>query len=298
MTAADLPSSSLPTPAAAPRRRLVARHTLLVRVTHWINVLCFSLLLMSGAQIFNAHPRLYWGEYGADFDHAWLAVQSLHDARGWHGALRVGPLVLETTGVLGASPEGGGLVPRAFPSWLTIPSYQDLATGRRWHFFFAWLFAVNGLVYLAAGFARRHFGRDLLPTRAELAPAHLAHEVVTHAKLRFPKGEAARRYNVLQKLAYLGVIFVLLPGMVLTGLTMSPGLDSALHGLLDVFGGRQSARAVHFVCASLLVAFVVVHLVMVVASGLWNNLRSMVTGRYAIEEDAMSAAIRRTEASE
>jgi thiosulfate reductase cytochrome b subunit len=291
MTAAPLPSTSPPAPAApaaAPRRRLVARHSLLVRVTHWINVVCFALLLMSGAQIFNAHPRLYWGEYGADFDHAWLAVQSLHDARGWRGVLHLGPLTLETTGVLGASPEAGGgaLVPRALPSWLTIPSYQDLSTGRRWHFFFAWLFAVNGAVYLVAGFARRHFRRDLLPTRAELAPAHLVHEVLAHAKLQFPRGEAARRYNVLQKLAYLGVVFVLLPGMVLTGLTMSPGLDSAFHGLLEVFGGRQSARAIHFVCASLLVAFVLVHLAMVLASGLWNNLRAMVTGRYAIEEDA------------
>jgi len=132
---------------------------------------------------------------------------------------------------------------------------------------------------------KRHFRRDLLPTKAELAPAHLLHEVVDHAKLNFPKGEAARRYNVLQKLTYMGVAFVLLPLMVLTGLTMSPGLDSAFHILLDVFGGRPSARSIHFICASLLVAFVVVHVVMVLVSGVWNNLRSMITGKYAIEID-------------
>ena len=282
MPTASMPTSAIPHPQAPPRR-LVPRHSALVRVTHWINVFCFSLLLMTGAQIFNAHPRLYWGEYGADNDHAWLSVDSLHDSHGWRGELHLGPLVFRTTGLLGASKEGASLAPRAFPAWLTIPSYQDLATGRRWHFFFAWLFVINGLVYWAAGFIRRHFSRDLLPTKAELAPGHLGHEIVTHAKLQFPKGEAARRYNVLQKLTYLAVIFVLLPLMVLTGLTMSPGFDSAFHVLLDLFGGRPSARAIHFISASLLVAFVVVHVLMVIASGLWNNLRSMVTGKYAIE---------------
>jgi thiosulfate reductase cytochrome b subunit len=289
MTTARMPSGTIPHSSSAPRR-LVPRHSALVRITHWINVFAFSLLLMTGAQIFNAHPRLYWGEYGADNDHAWLSIDSLQGAGGYRGVVHIGPLAIESTGLLGASKEDGALAPRCFPSWLTIPSYQDLAAGRRWHFFFAWLFAINGAVYLVAGLVRRHFARDLLPTRAELAPAHLLHEVVDHARLNFPKGEAARRYNVLQKLTYMAVAFVLLPLMVLTGLTMSPGLDSAFHVLLDVFGGRPSARSIHFICASLLVAFVVVHVVMVLVSGVWNNLRSMITGRYAIELDEKEAA--------
>ena len=284
MTTARMPSGTIPRTPAAPKR-LVPRHSALVRLTHWINVFCFSLLLMTGAQIFNAHPRLYWGEYGADNDHAWLAVDSLQSGASWRGVLHVGSLTLESTGLLGASKQDGVLAPRGFPSWLTIPSYQDLAAGRRWHLFFAWLFAINGAVYLIGGLVSRHFRRDLLPTKAELAPANLVHEVVDHAKLHFPKGEAARRYNVLQKLTYMAVGFGLLPLMVLTGLTMSPGMDSAFHVLLDVFGGRPSARSLHFICASLLVAFIVVHLVMVLASGLWNNLRSMITGKYAIETD-------------
>ena len=283
MTTAHMPTTA--PPPAAPPRRLVPRHSALVRITHWINVLCLTLLVMTGAQIFNAHPHLYWGEYGADYDHAFISIDSLHNRNGWYGTLRVGPVTLRTTGVLGASVENGALAPRAFPSWLTVPSYQDLATGRRWHFFFAWLFVINGLVYWLSGFVRRHFSRDLLPARPELSPRHLWHEVVEHAKLRFPTGEAARRYNVLQKLSYLAVIFVLLPGVVLTGLTMSPGMDSAFHVLLDVFGGRPSARTIHFICATLLVAFVVVHVAMVIVSGLWNNLRSMVTGKYAIDVD-------------
>jgi thiosulfate reductase cytochrome b subunit len=282
MTTAEMPTT-VKTPRTAALRKLVPRHSAIVRVTHWLNVLCFSLLLMTGAQIFNAHPRLYFGQYGANHDYAWLSIDSLQSDAGFAGVVRLGPWSVRSTGLLGASEEDGNLAPRAFPSWLTIPSYQDLATGRRWHFFFAWLFVINGLVYLIAGFSRRHFGRDLLPSRSELAPAHLAREVVDHAKLHFAKGEVARHYNVLQKLTYLAVVFVLLPLMILTGLTMSPGLDSAFHVLLDVFGGRPSARSIHFVCASLLVAFVVVHVVMVLASGLWNNLRSMITGKYAIE---------------
>jgi thiosulfate reductase cytochrome b subunit len=284
MTTARMPSGTIPRAAPA-RRQLLPRHSALVRLTHWINVFCFSLLLMTGAQIFNAHPRLYWGEYGADNDHAWLSIDSLQNGASVRGVLHLGSLSLETTGLLGASKDEGTLAARGFPSWLTIPSYQDLAAGRRWHFFFAWLFAINGAVYLIAGLVSRHFRRDLLPTTSELAPRHLAHEVVTHAKLQFPKGEAARRYNVLQKLSYMGVAFVLLPLMVLTGLTMSPGMDSAFHVLLDIFGGRPSARSLHFICASLLVAFVVVHIVMVLVSGVWNNLRSMITGKYAIEVD-------------
>ena len=285
MPTALMPSGSFRRRAAAPPRQLVPRHSALVRVTHWVNVFCFSLLLMTGAQIFNAHPRLYWGQYGADYDHAWLSVDSLQSGGHWRGAVRLGSLTIESTGLLGASKQNGTLTPRGFPSWLTIPSYQDLAAGRRWHFFFAWLFAINGAVYLLGGLLTRHFRRDLLPAKAELAPAHLLHEVVDHATLNFPKGEAARRYNVLQKLTYMAVAFVLLPLMVLTGLTMSPGLDSAFHVLLDLFGGRPSARSIHFICASLLVAFVVVHIVMVLVSGVWNNLRSMITGRYAIELD-------------
>ncbi|MGH6861083.1 MAG: cytochrome b/b6 domain-containing protein, partial [Phyllobacterium sp.] len=159
----------------------------------------------------------------------------------------------------------------------------DLGPGRRWHFFFAWFFVINGLVYLIHGLVSRHFRRDLLPARAELSPGHLAHEIADHARLRFPKGEKSRRYNALQKLAYIGVAFVALPLMVLTGLTMSPGFNAFFPWLLDLFGGRQSARTIHFIAAGLIVAFVVVHIVMVLISGLWNNMRSMITGYYTLK---------------
>ncbi|HEX7813865.1 cytochrome b/b6 domain-containing protein [Dyella sp.] len=263
----------------------IHRHSLTVRLTHWLNVICLTVLLLSGLQIFNAHPRLYWGKYGADADHAFLVIDSKPDGDALQGYLQIGRLRLVTTGVLGVSSEDGSAAARAFPTWLTLPSYRDLGTGRRWHFSFAWLLVVNGLIYLIHGFLRGHFRRDLLPSGEQLAPRHLWREVIDHARLRFSHGKEARRYNALQKLSYLVVVFGLLPMMILTGLTMSPGIDAALPFLPDLFGGRPSARSLHFITALLLVAFVLVHVLMVIASGLWNNLRSMITGRYSITDD-------------
>ena len=273
-----------PRSAPAPRwkRVLIRRHSVVTRLTHWLNVLCLAILLMSGLQIFNAYPRLHWGQYGADADAAFVEIGASRTDGEPRGYVTVGGVSLPTTGVLGLSDLDGVPTPRAFPGWLTIPSYQDLATGRRWHFFFAWLFVINGIVYTAYGLTSGHMRRDMLPTRRQLGPRHLWQEIVDHARLRFPEGEEARHYNALQKLTYIAVIAGLLPLMILTGLTMSPGMDAAFPVLLDIFGGRQSARTLHFICATLLVLFVVVHVAMVVLSGPWNNMRSMITGRYAI----------------
>ncbi|MBX4892993.1 cytochrome b/b6 domain-containing protein [Rhizobium bangladeshense] len=266
------------------RRVFIRRHSSATRLTHWINVLCLSFLLLSGLQIFNAHPELYWGHYGANGDPAVLTIGSAGEGNAARGFLRVGGIELPTTGVLGVSTADEGQTKRAFPAWATLPSFQDLAAGRRWHFFFAWLFVINGLIYLGFGVFSGHFRRDLAPTARDLSPRHLGREVIDHARLRFPQGEEAKHYNALQKLTYLAVIGVLLPLMVLTGLTMSPGVDAALPVLVDIFGGRQSARTIHFLTASFLMVFVIVHIAMVILSGTWNNIRSMITGRYAIKE--------------
>lgn len=267
---------------------LVRRHAVVTRLTHWMNAVFLGLLLLSGLQIFNAWPSLYWGQYGADGDRSLLSIGASRDHGQPQGFLKIVGTAIPTTGVLGVSQVDGQATERAFPAWLTLPSYQDLAAGRRWHFFFAWCFVFNGAAYLAYALLSGHVRRDLLPVRSQLTPRHLWHEVVEHARLRFPKGPEARRYNVLQKLSYLGVIGVLLPLMVLTGLTMSPGMNAAAPFLLDLFGGRQSARALHFITASLVAMFVVVHIAMVLLSGVWNNLRSMITGRYAIHENKTS----------
>ncbi len=265
------------------RRHLIYRHSVVVRVTHWINLACLVILLMSGLQIFNAHPALYWGRY-SDFAHPVLAMSAKPSPSGQlRGITTVLGHQFDTTGVLGVSADAQGHPwARGFPSWITLPGWQSLAEGRLWHFFFAWLFVLNGAVYLIGGLLGGHFWRDLVPSRHDLA--HVGRTIRDHALLRFPKGEEARHYNVLQKGAYLVVVFVFLPGIVLAGLTMSPRIDAAFPQLLTLFGGRQSARTVHFILAWALVAFVLVHVFMVLISGVWNNLRSMLSGRYAIEE--------------
>ncbi|MET0639411.1 MAG: cytochrome b/b6 domain-containing protein [Hyphomicrobium sp.] len=267
------------------KTQLIYRHALPIRLTHWINVLCLIFLLMSGLQIFNAHPELYFGNR-SDPDRSVLALDARQEPDGAiKGVTRIGNRSFDTTGVLGASRGANGdLEARGFPSWITIPSYRDLATGRRWHFFFAWLFVLNGLVYLAYSFASGHIRRDLVPGWTQIKG--IGHDIYQHIRLRFPQGEEARHYNVLQKLAYLAVVLGLLPLVVLTGLTMSPAIDAAFPFLLDIFGGRQSARTIHFLCAWGIVLFVIVHVVMVLISGVWNNLRSMITGRYRISEAA------------
>jgi thiosulfate reductase cytochrome b subunit len=261
---------------------LIYRHTLPVRITHWTNVVCLIILLMSGLQIFNAHTRLYFGDR-SDPEHAVLVMRAVRKDDGTPvGLTTIGNVTFNTTGVLGLSRGiGDELEARGFPRWLTLPSYRDLATGRRWHFFFAWLFVLNGLAYLAYAILSGHLRRDLFPTRIQLR--NIGHDILEHLRLRFPKGEEARHYSVLQKLAYLAVILILLPLVVLSGLTMSPGLNAAFPFMLDFFGGRQSARTIHFLCAAGIVLFVIVHIVMVLVSGLWNNIRSMITGRYRIE---------------
>ena len=161
---------------------------------------------------------------------------------------------------------------------------------RRWHLFFAWVFVINGVCYVAYSLASRHLSRDLAPTGNDWRS--IGQSIIDHIRFRHPRGEAAMRYNVLQKLAYLAVIFLLIPLIVLMGMAMSPWLDTVLPGWVDIFGGRQSARTIHFVVAWLLVAFVLVHVFEVIVSGLWNHLRSMITGRYRIEGETSHEAHR------
>lgn len=255
---------------------LIRRHRLPVRLWHWTNALAVIVMLMSGFMIFNAHPHLYWGAYGANRDASWLDIVPGH-------VRLFGHIMIPTPGLLGVVPPGQRFV--AFPPWATIPAHYNLAGARRFHFLFAWLLVVPGLAFWAWAILRGHLRRDLAPRREELAPRHIFHDIAAHARLRFPKGEAAQRYNILQKLAYLSVLAVALPGVVLTGLTMSPAMDAGWPWLLEVFGGRQSARSIHFLCAIALLAFIVVHVLMVVLAGPFNEIRSMITGRYRLPKE-------------
>lgn len=262
----------------------IYRHPLLVRATHWINALCLLILLLSGLQILNAHPAFYWGQISR-FDHPFAAIESVQAEDGaLRGRLTVAGVHLDTTGVLGASKSGGDqLQSRAFPSWMTLPGYLDLGAGRRWHFAFAWVLVLNGLAYLVYAQVSRRTRTVLWPTRADLRT--LGRTTLDHLRLRFAHGEAARDYNVLQKLAYVAVIFGLLPLMLATGLVMSPAMDARLPILGDLLGGRQSARTLHFMAASGLTLFFLVHVAMVVAAGPINEMRSILTGWFVIRRE-------------
>lgn len=285
-------STGVDTADQAPRERGVAktgslyyRHSLPVRIMHWINVMALTILLMSGLNIFNAHPALYWGKSSYTGAGPILEMTTKEGANGAIiGVTRIFGHEFDTTGLFGASAgEKGELTARGFPSWLTIPDTQWLAMARGWHFFFAWIFVVNGICYVIYSIASRHLARDLTPTFRDWRG--IGQSIKDHLLFRHPSGEESKRYNVLQKLAYLTVIFGLLPLIILMGWAMSPWLNSVIPGWIDLFGGRQSARTLHFVAAWALVAFVLIHVFEVLISGVWNNLRSMITGRYRVTKE-------------
>ena len=268
---------------------VIYRHTVAVRVTHWVNVLCVTLLLMSGLKLFNVHPALYWGNYGYRGAPTFLSIDGLIDSETGQpvGVTRIGDHSFDTTGILGVTYDSDDRPQRgAFPVWATLGA--DLALARDWHFLMAWAFVTNGAIYLLFGLITGHFRRDLAPAADQLRPRHILRDIWDHVRLRRARGEAAKRYNVLQKLTYLAVIFLVLPVMILTGLTMSPAVTAALPFLFDLFGGRQSARTIHFLTANLLVIFVMVHVIEVALSGVFNLMRSMITGRYVIKRESAS----------
>ncbi|CAE6793241.1 Formate dehydrogenase-O subunit gamma [Nitrospira defluvii] len=260
----------------------IYRHRLPVRIGHWLNVGCLFILIMSGLQIFNAHPALYWGDR-SDRDRPLLSIRAVKSSDGGqvNGITTILGYPFDTTGVLGYSNNSA----RAFPAWATVPSAKWLAMGRQWHLFFAWLFVINGLFFAAYAFISRHFTKDLLPTGRDLK--NIPQAVKDHLRLRHPKGNEAKHYNVLQKLAYIGVLFGLAPLIVLTGLTMSPTIDTAVPWLLTIFGGRQAARTIHFIACFSFVGFIVIHVAQVMLTGFFNNIRSMVTGYFVVRHEGV-----------
>lgn len=223
--------------------RLVYRHAVATRIWHWVNAVAIFVMIMSGLGIFNAHPMLYWGQYGANLDTPWLKLER-------------------------------------FPGWLTIPGEYSLALSRHWHFAFAWVLAVSFLGYLILSLINRHLQKDIALARSEVAPAHLWADIKKHARLDFSESEA--RYNPLQKITYSLVLFVALPVVILTGLCMSPGFGGVTPWLTDVFGGRASARSIHFIAMAFISAFIVIHLVLVLLAGPYNEIRSMITGKFRL----------------
>lgn len=267
--------------------RTVLRHRWPLRLMHWINLACMLAMVGSGLQILNAHPALYWGET-SHFDTPLASAQATQRGGELRGVTTVGQARFDTTGVFGATDNPNGKRVRAVaPSWAMIPGTRSLALGRRWHFFFGWLWVINGACYLAWSLASRHLQRDLAMQRRDWRD--VPKSIVDHLRFRHPSGDEALRYNPLQKLAYLGVIFVLTPLVILTGLSMSPQMDGVMGGFIAFVGGRQSARTLHFTAMSLFVLFAIVHVLMVVYAGPINEMRSMITGRFRVRAVAGDA---------
>lgn len=262
--------------------KLIYRHRIATRITHWTWAIALFFLLLSGLQIFNAHPELYIGKQsGFEFDNSVLSMRAMRAADGKvDGYTTIFGQSYRTTGIFGMSGPPDNPSYRGFPAWATLPSYQDLATGRVIHFFFAWFFVAAFLVWFVASLISGHIRRDILPSRADIRA--LPKSLSDHLRFRFHHDG---RYNVLQKLAYAGVLLVIFPLVILTGITMSPGMNAAWPWLLDVFGGRQTARTIHFVCMALLVAFFLIHIFMVVAAGPLNEMRSIITGWYRTDPE-------------
>ncbi len=276
MAIAENTATAVPAPLVGD---LVKRHRLSTRIWHWINAATLAILLMSGLMIFNAHPRLYWGQAGAKPDAAWFEIGN----KAGVGYTRIGAATINTDGVLGRWQDAQGTPQKyAFPGWITIPSKYSLADARLWHFLFGFVLAFGLLAYMLRSLLNRHISADLHIGRAEWSLRHIWHDIKDHARLRFPTGAAALKYNILQKLSYIGVIFVLLPLMIFTGLAMSPNMNAAFGWLIDIFGGRQSARSIHFISTFVLAAFFVVHMIMVLLAGPINEIRSMITGYFRV----------------
>jgi thiosulfate reductase cytochrome b subunit len=262
--------------AAETDSKLIYRQNGITRLTHWVWAVAMFFLLLSGLQIFNARPNLYIGQQsGFGFDNSILDIYAANTPNGAAGQTKLFGHVFDTTGVLGMSgdPQQPNFV--GFPDWATIPSYRDLATGRVVHFFFAWILVGTLAIWLIHALTTGHLWRDIILKPRDIVG--LPKDIIDHIRLRFSHGKS---YTPLQKVAYFGVFVIAFPLIILTGLTMSPGMDAAWPWLLELFGGRQTARTIHFITMVAFVLFFVVHIIMVVLANPINELRSMITGYY------------------
>ena len=247
-------------PSAARVTTVQPRHSLLVRITHWITALCFFALLVTGIEILISHPRFYWGETGN---------------------------VLTTPLFQIPIPSSRSLVPTGYG--YVLPDQNGWS--RALHFQAAWVLVLTGLLYGIYGLFAAHFRKNLVPSKSALGWRELSTSIANHLRFRPPSEAEASSYNVLQRLAYLFVIFVLFPLVIWTGLALSPAFTSAFPAAVTLLGGRQSARTIHFFVSLALVLFLLVHLVMIFLSGFWLRTGAMITGRTAQEsEDACTAS--------
>jgi thiosulfate reductase cytochrome b subunit len=246
--------STWPLVEAAPAATETSRHSLLVRITHWLTMVSFFALLVSGIEVLMSHPRFYWGETGNPMTPS-LFDLPIPASRPW-----------VHTGYSFVLPDQNG--------W-----------SRSLHFEAAWLLVITGAIYAIYGLFKRHFRKNLFPAGSDLTWRALAKDVSKHMRFRRPDAAEAGSYNVLQRLTYVAVVFVLFPIAIWTGLAMSPAIQSVFPFLATACGGQQSARTIHFFVSVLLVMFVVVHVGMIWKAGFINRTRAMITGRAVSQKE-------------
>jgi len=240
-----------------------AGHRRWVRISHWIIVFSFLTLGFSGVFILAAHPRLYWGEVGNDLVPALLEIPLSNNHRPEGFEQMVSFTDVSNTAVSADR---------------TYEIFNQNGWGRSLHFLAAWFLVIAGMFYVLTGVFSGHVKRNLLPRARELAPASLWQDIKSHFRPQSGMAVGGPPYGLVQRISYAGVAFVALPLMFITGLTMSPAVTATLPVLLDVFGGYQSARTIHFFCFSALVLFLVVHVAMVIVTGFRRQLRAMTLG--------------------
>jgi len=238
-------------------------HASWVRICHWLAVASYVTLAITGFFILMVHPRLYMGEVGNDITPALLTLPISSNHR---------PSELQPTVAF------AGLPSKPISADRNYAIFNENSWARSLHFLAAWVFVVVGVIYLATGIATGHIVRVLLPRIRELSPTAIWEDVKNHLRIKLGSVRVGQSYNLLQKLAYTSVLFIVLPIMIATGLTMSPAMTNAYPWLLDLFGGYQSARTVHFFGFAALLLFLIVHVAMVIATGFGKQLRGMTWG--------------------
>jgi Ni/Fe-hydrogenase b-type cytochrome subunit len=257
-------------------RPIEKRHNLAVRTTHWLTALAMLVLVMSGLAIFNAAPYLDASDQNNPARRV-LSIESDTSGATTVGTLTIFGHTIKTTGLLGYTDDGSGQpAERAFPGWITFPAEQDLAGARRWHFFFGWTLLAAGLIYFVSGILSKDLA--LIVLRPSDLPKLWPMQAY-YLKLRKEPPEHGK-YNPLQKAGYTGLLFVLVPFLILTGAALSPGIDAFTGPLTSLLGGRQFARLWHFAAMLALIAFTFGHVFLVISTGFFNNMRSMLLGTY------------------
>jgi thiosulfate reductase cytochrome b subunit len=236
------------------RQKTTSRHAVIVRVTHWLTVVAFLALVITGLEIVISHPRFYWGEVGN---------------------------VNTTPAFTLPIPASRDTVPTAYK--YVMP--DENGWSRYLHFEAAWVLVLTALVYGAWGVFSGHFRRNIVPVRGERSWSAIWARMARYLRRAPPDKREEKSYNVLQKVTYLVVIFLLFPAIIMTGLAMSPTFVGAFPAIALVAGGKQTARTLHFFLTWSLVAFLIVHVTMIAISGFRRRMRAMTIGGSATEEE-------------